>query len=294
MRIKLYGRVIGIFLKKHSFINVLISLQLIAVFVIGIIMTSIIDEKASSYEAVKPLLNGEGLYCGGYFLKDNENGGLLENTDEIKTQLKDVDFISSVNFASLQTGVDTQTNEVKTAYALVYDDYSANLFRPTIEKGSWITDSKQSDDIPQAVITRNYQGYNVNDIAEFETENGTLKVRIIGVIGDNEKYLGANSEYESNEPSYQLMLSTHFNCLNDQLKNKGFTNEEIALKLESLGYSADSIVYNEPVLFFTDKEWNKTDLDSVMSIFPMMKSFTTENISTRIFLYYHLRYSFLS
>ena len=58
MRIKLYGRVIGIFLKKHSFINVLISLQLIAVFVIGIIMTSIIDEKASSYEAVKPLLNG--------------------------------------------------------------------------------------------------------------------------------------------------------------------------------------------------------------------------------------------
>ena len=48
MRIKLYGRVIGIFLKKHSFINVLISLQLIAVFVIGIIMTSIIDEKASS------------------------------------------------------------------------------------------------------------------------------------------------------------------------------------------------------------------------------------------------------
>lgn len=45
------------------------------------------------------------------------------------------------------------------------------------------------------------------------------------------------------------MLSTHFNCLNDQLKNKGFTNEEIALKLESLGYSADSIVYNEPVLF---------------------------------------------
>ena len=46
MRIKLYGRVIGIFLKKHSFINVLISLQLIAVFVIGIIMTSIIDEKA--------------------------------------------------------------------------------------------------------------------------------------------------------------------------------------------------------------------------------------------------------
>lgn len=265
MRIKLYGRVIGIFLKKHSFINVLISLQLIAVFVIGIIMTSIIDEKASSYEAVKPLLNGEGLYCGGYFLKDNENGGLLENTDEIKTQLKDVDFISSVNFASLQTGVDTQTNEVKTAYALVYDDYSANLFRPTIEKGSWITDSKQSDDIPQAVITRNYQGYNVNDIAEFETENGTLKVRIIGVIGDNEKYLAANSEYESNEPSYQLMLSTHFNCLNDQLKNKGFTNEEIALKLESLGYSADSIVYNEPVLFFTDKEWNKTDLDSVMS-----------------------------
>lgn len=92
-----------------------------------------------------------------------------------------------------------------------------------------------------------------------------MKVRIIGVIGDNEKYLGANSEYESNEPSYQLMLSTHFNCLNDQLKNKGFTNEEIALKLESLGYSADSIVYNEPVLFFTDKEWNKTDLDSVMS-----------------------------
>lgn len=76
-----------------------------------------------------------------------------------------------------------------------------------------------------------------------------MKVRIIGVIGDNEKYLGANSEYESNEPSYQLMLSTHFNCLNDQLKNKGFTNEEIALKLESLGYSADSIVYNEPVLF---------------------------------------------
>ena len=45
MRIKLYGRVIGIFLKKHSFINVLISLQLIAVFVIGIIMTSIIDER---------------------------------------------------------------------------------------------------------------------------------------------------------------------------------------------------------------------------------------------------------
>lgn len=99
------------------------------------------------------------------------------------------------------------------------------------------------------------------------------------------------------------MLSTHFNCLNDQLKNKGFTNEEIALKLESLGYSADSIVYNEPVLFFTDKEWNKTDLDSVMSdsLFikynrniSMMKSFTTENISTRIFLYYHLRYSFLS
>ena len=85
MRIKLYGRVIGIFLKKHSFINVLISLQLIAVFVIGIIMTAIIDEKASSYEAVKPLLNGEGLYCGGYFLKDNENGGLFHQSNLLCT-----------------------------------------------------------------------------------------------------------------------------------------------------------------------------------------------------------------
>lgn len=54
-----------------------------------------------------------------------------------------------------------------------------------------------------------------------------MKVRIIGVIGDNEKYLGANSEYESNEPSYQLMLSTHFNCLNDQLKTKALQTRRL-------------------------------------------------------------------
>lgn len=265
MRLKMYGTIIINSIKRTPFINTLIVIQMMIVFAVGIIMSSAIEEKANYYEAVEPLINGDGLYCGGYFLQDSNNGGLLNSTEKIKSNLKNIDFISTVNFSSLQLGVNSVTNEIEVAYVLIYDEYAANLYTPIIEDGVWITKSNDSDKIAQAVITQNCLGYKSGDVVSFETDSGTVKVRIIGVIGDNEKYLGANADNESKEPSYQSMLSQHFNSLNDELKNKGYSDEKIAENIESLGYSKNFVVYNEPVIFFLDKEWKKTGEDAVMS-----------------------------
>ncbi|MCD8095917.1 MAG: hypothetical protein LUE12_07295 [Ruminococcus sp.] len=261
----LYLKIIANSFKKHIFINILIIIQFVAVFALGSVMLSAVEEKSDSYKKLESLLDGDGLYCSGYFIDDTSDLGLLTSTNEIKSNLKNVDFIATVNFSSLRTGINSQTNEAETAYALIYDDYSSKLFTPQIKDGIWITDSDRTADIAQAVITENNFGYDKGDVISFETENGTIDVEIIGVIADDEEFLAVNSSYESTEPTYQYMLSRHFSCLNDELENKGYSDEEIAEFLELDGYSRNERVYNQPVLFFLDSEWEKTNLLSTMS-----------------------------
>ncbi|MCD7742428.1 MAG: hypothetical protein LUI06_09510 [Ruminococcus sp.] len=257
---KMYLKITKNNIRKHLFINLLIILQLAAVFVLGVMTISAIEEKLRSYQKLEPLLDGDGIYCGGYFL-NNEDGDIIESTDEIKENLKNIDFISTVNFTNLQT-TDSGNMSVQ---VFVYDDYAANLFVPETKDGVWITDSDNSGDIAKAVITANSFGYEVGDVVSFEGEYSSINVEIVGIIADNEEYLAKNRNFSDNEQNYKSMLSRHFNLLRDELENNGLSDEGIKEYFEMDGYEPNEVVYNMPVLFFLDSEWEKTGEQDVMS-----------------------------
>lgn len=261
--IKFYGKLIKIQLKKHILINLFIVLQITAVILAGIVSISAVQSKLELYESVRPMISSDGMLCNGYFTDPDEQDGLFRDTEKLKSEMKNVDLISSINFSSLQTGVDENTGEVKTAYVLIYDEYASNLFTPKIAEGEWITNSSDGEHT-KAVVTRNPYGWKVGDIVSAEGVDGEVDLEIIGIIDDNERYLCYNTSAAKNEPTYNNMFSSHFNTLNDELKNRGLSDEEIKQEFESLGYT-DEIVYNEPVLFVADSEWAKTGETSIMS-----------------------------
>lgn len=261
-----YKRIISIQMKKNLLINLFIIIQIAAVFAISIITISAVKNEMTYYNAVKPAISDDGVICGGYFLDDEEESGLYSSTEKLKSSLKNVELISSIDFTSLQTGQNEETGEILTAYTLIYDDYSANLYRPNVKEGKWITETamENSSDHIMAVVTKNNYGWKVGDIVTLTGLENDVTIEVIGIIDDNEKYLCANTNFETYRPSYNFMFSSHFSSLNDELINRGFTDEEIKNEIKTLGYTTD-IVYNQPVFFIIESEWKKTEEPKIMS-----------------------------
>ena len=275
----MYLKIIKKNFKAHPLINILIILQMIAVFTVSLIMTSAVDEKVGDYIVIKDLLENDGLLCNGDFISPALDGEILTSTDQVKENLKNVELVSTIKYATLETGVE-ETIEVPgvdfpltfsvTAYALIYDNYSANLYTPEISDGVWITESDMNSKYPQAVITENPYGYKVGDIAEFQVLDVPIEVEIIGIIGDNEKYLGTASyntmdTTDIRTPSYLNLFGRHFNSVRDEYTNLGFTEEQIERIFESRGYPEGEEPANQPVVFFSLDEWNKTGAEARMS-----------------------------
>lgn len=261
--IRLYGKLIQIQLKKHILINLFIVLQITAVILASIVSVSAVQSKLEPYESVRPLISSDGMLCNGYFIDSDEQDGLFRDTEKLKSEMKNVDSVLAINFSSLSVGLDKNTGEARTAYVLIYDEYTSKLFTPHIAEGEWITDSSDGE-YAKAVVTRNPYGWKVGDIVSAEGIDGEVSLEVIGIIDDNERYLCYNTSAAKNDPTYGNMFSAHFNTLNDELKNRGLDDEAIKQEFEALGY-ADEIVYNEPVLFVVDKEWDKTGETAVMS-----------------------------
>ncbi len=280
----MYLKIIKKNFKAHPLINILIILQMIAVFTVSLIMTSAVDEKVGDYIAIKDLLENDGLFCNGWFQNFEDNGEVITGTDQIKEKLRNVELVSTINYTNLETGytvtvetpdfgipeLGTQSTYSLMAYALIYDDYAANLYIPEVQEGVWITESNPESEYPQAVITENPYGYKVGDIAKFQVLDVPIEVEIIGIIGDNEKYLGTISNnsidtIDIRTPSYLNLFGRHFNSVRDEYTNLGYTEEQIERSFESDGYTEGEEPVNQPVVFFSMDEWNKTGAEAIMS-----------------------------
>ena len=260
----MYIRTVKKQIMAHPLINLMIIIQMCVVFVVTIFTISAVEAKLRDYYIVKDLLESDGLFCGGLFLSPEKEGEQMKDTDYIKSNLKNVDFVSTISFSGFQTGVD-ENNIVESAYTLIYDDYSANLYKPRMADGVWITECSDDCEYPQAVITENPFGYKVGDVIKIDGDEKEQTIKIIGIIGDNEKYLAANSSDGSREQPYTVLFDKHFNKIRDELTNRGMSEEEIEETLGVFGYETDSDPYNQPEFFFSMDEWKKTGEECSMS-----------------------------
>lgn len=250
-------------LKKHPAMNLLILIQMITVLSLCIIIVSAIDNKTSQYNVVKKTLENNGMLCNGYFIKGKDK--IYSSTNEIKSKLKGVDNVYSVDFSSLNSGENEKTGEMNEVHSLIYDDYTANLFVPKLFSGKWINNNSNNSDLPQAVITENCYGYKVGDIAVFNDGDKDVKVQITGVIADGENYLSYNTKADNTKHTYKSMFAKHFSKLHDELKNDGSSEEQIKSQFKEMGYADNEIVYNQPILFFSQNEWKKVGCEKHMS-----------------------------
>lgn len=260
----MYIRTVKKQILAHPLINLLIIIQMCVVFAVSMFTISIVEAKLKDYYVVKDLLASDGLFCGGSFLSPEKEGEQMKDTDYIKNNLKNVDVVSTISFAGFQTGV-KDDGEVDVAYTLIYDDFAANLYKPRMADGVWITESSDDCEYPQAVITENPFGYKVGDVIKIDGDEKELTIKIIGIIGDNEKYLATNTSEESREPSYTVMFRRHFNKLRDELANQDMPEDEIEETLGIFGYEPDSDPYNQPEFLFSMDEWKKTGEECYMS-----------------------------
>ena len=260
----MYIRTVKKQLLAHPLINLLIIIQLCVVFAVSMLTISVVEAKLKEYYVVKDLLASDGIFCGGSFLSPEKEGEQMKDTNYIKNNLKNVDVVSTISFAGFQTGV-KDNGEVDVAYTLIYDDFAANLYKPRMADGVWITESSDDCEYPQAVITENPFGYKVGDVIKIDGDEKELTIKIIGIIGDNEKYLATNTSEESREPSYTVMFRRHFNKIRDELANQDMPEDEIEETLGIFGYGPDSDPYNQPEFLFSMDEWKKTGEECYMS-----------------------------
>lgn len=258
----MYLKLVLLSFKQNIIQNIFVILQMTIVFSILIVIVSAIKSKTDDYTLVKDLIDNEGYVCSGYFLK--EPGVTFASTDEIKEKLKGVNDIHTINFGPL-LGDYKALGNVSGFHPLIYDDYLLNLYKPVLSSGKWLNEIEENADMPCAVITDNPYGITTGDIITADTMSGMKSVLIVGVIADGEKFISLNTRNQSKTPYYNIMTYNHFNSYNDQLKNEGYSNEEIVREVIAMGYESNDIIYNQPYILFCDTSYDLLDEQCIMS-----------------------------
>lgn len=285
----MYRRLIFKNIRRHPFINVLILLQLTAVFVLTVLLVSAIDLKTRDAEHFSQVLDSKGFVVNGYVSRYADKSK-ISSMDELASHLRGAKSIDTVSYAHFDIEF-TDSYKGRHCLAVIYSDALAGVYPPVMDSGSWITDAPE-DDLPTAVVTFNSCGYTTGDIVEIRTET-EKKIRIVGVIGDNEYFFKCPTDPQLyREPSYKAMLSRQHDSRRDTLREMGKTDEEIDTvfeyermeayspetvrrQLRAQGYSRDEVElivsamgsfeekqtleveYNTPVFFFTETQWNR-------------------------------------
>lgn len=191
-------------LKNNIWINILICIQLIIVFVLAIATSSIIAYHYTYYNNFKDYFESDGyLYNMDYFYL-NDNNLIATDSQDIENELSHADVIAS--YEPMVNYYDSNGRKLDLA-SIAYDREIIKRHTPEISEGTWLKPDSEDDDCIGAVISQNNYNIKVGDIIFmnnifYEYPEKLLKIKIIGVLEDNARIIGYTKNTYRNTRDY--------------------------------------------------------------------------------------------
>lgn len=191
-------------LKNNIWINILICIQLIIVFVLAIATSSIIAYHYTCYNNFKDYFESDGyLYNMDYFYL-NDNNLIATDSQDIENELSHADVIAS--YEPMVNYYDSNGRKLDLA-SIAYDREIIKRHTPEISEGTWLKPDSEDDDCIGAVISQNNYNIKVGDIIFmnnifYEYPEKLLKIKIIGVLEDNARIIGYTKNTYRNTRDY--------------------------------------------------------------------------------------------
>lgn len=191
-------------LKNNIWINILICIQLVIVFVLAIATSSIIAYHYTYYNNFKDYFESDGyLYNMDYFYL-NDNNLIATDSQDIENELSHADVIAS--YEPMVNYYDSNGRKLDLA-SIAYDREIIKRHTPEISEGTWLKPDSEDDDCIGAVISQNNYNIKVGDIIFmnnifYEYPEKLLKIKIIGVLEDNARIIGYTKNTYRNTRDY--------------------------------------------------------------------------------------------
>ena len=167
--------------------NILIIVQMVAVYIIAIFTVSAFEEQYRLMDGVSGVFDDTGMIV----LRSSISSGDYLNIDEMEKMLVKVDAIEySINYDIDKNGY---------SIGLVASNPDNISYRPELIKGQWCEDAPHEEGVINAVVSSNMPfGQEIGKIVEIDGHT----FKITGIVDTKEMVYGTSSRYTYRESSY--------------------------------------------------------------------------------------------
>ena len=213
--------------RKDPLMNIIVFLQLVAVLLVTVIMTSTISIRYRTYDPVKDILEGKGFYAsfnGLYGANDSEKYDAVigrappMTVDELNARMnaESAIYVRETYASTLRTYPNTKNNITP---ILFYDNEMMSRYKPALKSGRWI--SPDADTLEVVITDENSFGWKLGDTILFDllVPDGELpaEAKVVGIVEKSSDVFGYNLSRDISNDTYRFMYNTHNSHNHDRL-----------------------------------------------------------------------------
>lgn len=196
-------------LKNNWFMNVIIILQMIVVFICTMSTASIASYFYNYYNDFSSYYESKGDFY--FFSNVVVDSVVMESSDTIETKLEKADIICTYKPWAVYFDSNNEEIHINT---MAYDTEFIEAYEPELKEGRWINPHR-ADGIVEAVILENDYGLTVGtkiqmyDVYMQQPDN-TLTVEIVGIIEDGTRIVGSVSGWKNIQDYRDIYTDYYF------------------------------------------------------------------------------------
>ena len=191
-------------LKNNIWINILICIQLVIVFVLAIATSSIIVYHYKYYNNFRDYFESDGyLYnLDSFYLNDNDL--IATDSEDIEKLLSHADVVAS--YEPVVNYYDNNGDRLEFV-SMAYDREIIDRHTPELSEGLWLNSISEDVGCIEAVISQNNYNIKVGDTIFmnnffYEYPQKLIKIKIVGVLEDNARIVGYTKNTYRNSRDY--------------------------------------------------------------------------------------------
>ena len=191
-------------LKNNIWINILICIQLVIVFVLAITTSSIIVYHYKYYNNFRDYFESDGyLYnLDSFYLNDNDL--IATDSEDIEKLLSHADVVAS--YEPVVNYYDNNGDRLEFV-SMAYDREIIDRHTPELSEGIWLNSISEDVGCIEAVISQNNYNIKVGDTIFmnnifYEYPQKLIKIKIVGVLEDNARIVGYTKNTYRNSRDY--------------------------------------------------------------------------------------------
>lgn len=187
--------------------NVMIIIQLTAIFILSVLIVSVYDSQTRMSNAVMKYIDDTGVYYNGL----GNDASVMTDGELIQNIVKVENIIHPI----MTSASEFEGDILKAEFELVSYDQNKINYVPLLKNGKWYDKADREEGLINVVISENSLGYSVGDVIEvdFYKWNGEkikLKLNITGTVYEKTMLFGVGGTWSNDNNSYLDMYSSKY------------------------------------------------------------------------------------